>query len=58
MDPTREQRPTSEALTENPAGASRNMITVPTDSGQDQLSRIETILDRIVGSLAPLVGAR
>jgi hypothetical protein len=31
----REQRPTSdEALTENPAGASRNMITVPTDSGR------------------------
>ena len=30
----REQRPTSEALTENPAGASRNIITVPTDSGQ------------------------
>jgi hypothetical protein len=33
MARTREQRPTSEALTENPAGASRNMITVPTDSG-------------------------
>jgi len=29
MATTREQRPTSEALTENPAGASRNMITVP-----------------------------
>lgn len=29
MAATREQRPTSEALTENPAGASRNMITVP-----------------------------
>ena len=33
MATPREQRPTSEALTENPAGASRNMITVPTDSG-------------------------
>jgi hypothetical protein len=29
MATPREQRPTSEALTENPAGASRNMITVP-----------------------------
>ena len=35
MATTREQRPTSEALTENPAGASRNMITVPTDSPQE-----------------------
>ena len=30
----REQRPTSEALTENPAGVSRNMITVP-NSGRE-----------------------
>jgi hypothetical protein len=35
MATTREQRLTCEALTENPAGASRNMITVPTDSGQE-----------------------
>lgn len=34
MPPTREQHLTSEVLTENPAGASRNMITVPTDSGR------------------------
>ena len=57
MATTREQRPTSEALTENPAGASRNMITVPTDSGRDQLARIETILDSILRSLAPLAAA-
>ena len=29
MAAPREQHPTSEVLTENPAGASRNMITVP-----------------------------
>lgn len=56
MAPPREQRPTSEALTENPAGASRNMITVP-NSGRDQLARIETILDRILRNLA-MAGAR
>lgn len=33
MASIREQHPTSEVLTENPAGALRNMITVPTDSG-------------------------
>ena len=36
-----EQRPTSEALTENPAGASRNMITVPTDSGREARRRAQ-----------------
>jgi hypothetical protein len=35
MASAREQHPTSEVLTENPAGASRNMITVPTDSPQE-----------------------
>ena len=30
----RDQHPTSEVLTENPAGVSRNMITVP-DSGRE-----------------------
>ena len=58
MATTREQRLTCEALTENPAGASRNMITVPTDSVRDQLARLEDALDRILRILAPLVGAR
>lgn len=51
-----ERRP--EAPIETLTKGSRNMITVPTDICRDQLARIETILDRIVSSLAPLAGAR
>jgi hypothetical protein len=58
MATPREQRPTSEALTENPAGASTDMITVPTDICRVQLSRIEVLLDGILRSLAPLASAR
>jgi hypothetical protein len=57
MATTREQRPTSEALTENPAGASTDSVPPPADIQAVQLSRIEDLLDRIARSLAPLVGA-
>jgi len=58
MDPTWERRPTSET----PPAPTKKLSTNDTsDASPDavQLSRIETILDGIVGSLAPIVaGAR
>ena len=57
MATTREQRPTSEALTEPPTKATIPRIPPQADIQASQLSRIEDLLDRIVRSLAPSVGA-
>jgi len=58
MDPTWERRPTSETP---PAPTKKLHLNNTSDASPDavQLSRIETILDGILRSLAPIVvGAR
>ena len=56
---TREMRPQQvEAQPESPTKATASIIPDEADPWQDQLTRIESILDRILRSLAPMVGAR
>jgi hypothetical protein len=55
----REMRPHQvEAQPESPTKATASRVPDGTDLCRDQLSRMEGTLDRILRTLAPLVGAR
>ena len=52
------EKDTPKGVLKSPATATTSMVSDAADICRDQLTRIESILDNILRTLAPLVGAR